>query len=278
MPELERAPCASRPAVPELSEFYAAKQARVHAGAHVYARHAQIARALRHCAPAERRTLLDIGCGEGAAASYLARSLGCGAAYGIEIAADSAERANERGVIARACNVDDGPLPYPDGMFDVVLCSEVIEHVLDTDHLLDEIARVLEPGGVAALTTPNLASWVNRLTMGLAGWQPFTYDVSLRHKVGRPTFGSQETSGHLHMFTHRAFRELLERHGYELLAIEGIPANDPPIADADGRPVTHQALPLYARALYPLDSLLANVPALAFGLLAIVRRPAGQRA
>jgi len=49
--------------------------------------------------------------------------------------------------------------PYPDGHFAVVLCCEMIEHLLyDPMHMLLEIRRILEPGGKLILTTPNCAS------------------------------------------------------------------------------------------------------------------------
>ena len=51
------------------------------------------------------------------------------------------------------------PFPYADGAFDLVLCGELIEHlVLDPMHLLFECHRVLAEGGCLVLTTPNSAS------------------------------------------------------------------------------------------------------------------------
>ncbi|MFN0172185.1 MAG: class I SAM-dependent methyltransferase [Bryobacteraceae bacterium] len=50
--------------------------------------------------------------------------------------------------------------PYATGHFDVVLCCELIEHLLhDPMHLLLEINRVLDDGGALVLTTPNIASY-----------------------------------------------------------------------------------------------------------------------
>ena len=55
------------------------------------------------------------------------------------------------------------PLPYPDDHFDTVLLCEVIEHLVrDPVFQLAEIARVLRPGGVFILTTPNVARAANR--------------------------------------------------------------------------------------------------------------------
>ena len=45
-------------------------------------------------------------------------------------------------------------IPAPDSCFDVILCSEVLEHVPEPTHALDEFARLLKPGGLVILTAP----------------------------------------------------------------------------------------------------------------------------
>ena len=45
-------------------------------------------------------------------------------------------------------------LPFPDGCFDIVICSEIMEHVPDEKKAASEIARVLKPGGQMALSVP----------------------------------------------------------------------------------------------------------------------------
>jgi SAM-dependent methyltransferase len=68
-----------------------------------------------------------------------------------------------------------GPLPFADGSFDLVVCTEVIEHIKDVEsariedleafnysgveNLLRELRRGLRPGGRLIVTTPNAASW-----------------------------------------------------------------------------------------------------------------------
>jgi SAM-dependent methyltransferase len=50
-------------------------------------------------------------------------------------------------------------LPFADASFSCVLCSQVIEHVPKTSPILDELCRVLAPGGRLVLGTPDYANW-----------------------------------------------------------------------------------------------------------------------
>lgn len=53
-----------------------------------------------------------------------------------------------------------GEFPLPEGEFDCVICTEVIEHIVfdPAKGLLDQIKRILKPGGILLLSTPNLSS------------------------------------------------------------------------------------------------------------------------
>lgn len=68
-------------------------------------------------------------------------------------------RAQARGVNAQPCDVDAGPLPFEDAGFDVVISDSQLEHRFDPGHALDEMARVLRPGGRLLLLLPNTAHW-----------------------------------------------------------------------------------------------------------------------
>lgn len=67
-------------------------------------------------------------------------------------------------------NVEEG-IPYDNSSFDLVWCSEVIEHLYKPKFLLNEIERVLKPDGLAILTTPNSGWWFYAVTK-LWGWTP----------------------------------------------------------------------------------------------------------
>ncbi|HUK32864.1 MAG TPA: class I SAM-dependent methyltransferase [Vicinamibacterales bacterium] len=101
--------------------------------------------------------VLDYGCGDGALLGVLQRRVGRRRVelHGFdpnELAVQLArETLEERGVAAAVHASLDS---VPDGFFDCVLCTEVIEHAARPEALLCEIARVLRPGGRLVLTTP----------------------------------------------------------------------------------------------------------------------------
>jgi SAM-dependent methyltransferase len=102
------------------------------------------------------RRVLDIGCGAGGIALHLARRHGAAHVTGFDVEAPVVEHARRR---ADAAGLSDrlsfvqappGPLPFPDGAFDVVFSKDALLHVADKDGVFAEIYRVLAPGGVFA--------------------------------------------------------------------------------------------------------------------------------
>jgi SAM-dependent methyltransferase len=99
--------------------------------------------------PGER--VLDLGCGAG---RFLVAARDAGAdPVGVEIAEAAAERARATGIEVRLVE-PDGTLPFGHGEFDLVWCSEVLEHIPDVGAMLFEVRRVLKRGGRLLLTVP----------------------------------------------------------------------------------------------------------------------------
>lgn len=202
--------------------------------------------------PAARgsRTILDIGCGDGTAAATAAPLLTGHRIIGVDWSQDALRRARTRIPYAIRGELADGGLPLRSESADAVLFSEVIEHLVDPDAALDEIRRVLRPGGHLMLSTPNLAAWYNRALL-LAGVQPVFSEVSLRGIHGRP---GREVVGHLRLYTARALREFVSASGFEVVRLRGAPFHGVP------------------RPLRPLDRLACAAPSAASILLLHARR------
>src|SRR5437899_2813557 len=131
-----------------------------YAGHRMDLRESRIRKLLRLLEDETPGRLRDVGCAGGELAALLATR--GWRVQGAEAEPALVEAARSRGVEARAVDLDRAPLPWPAGAFDAVVAAEVIEHVIDTDRLLAEMARVLRPGGALVVTTPNLASLENR--------------------------------------------------------------------------------------------------------------------
>jgi SAM-dependent methyltransferase len=79
-------------------------------------------------------------------------------------------------------NLESDPFPYPDNTIDVVVCAEVIEHLLhDPMAMLVEIHRVLEPNGAVVLTTPNLISW-HAILKAIKGLSPLEFSCFMTNQ------------------------------------------------------------------------------------------------
>jgi len=103
--------------------------------------------------------------------------------------------------------------------FDLIFCADTIEHLINPDNFLKNVNNISNKGSVFILTTPNLASWMNRLFL-LFGYSPSNYDVSYQYKLGNP-FASQSSAGQKTVFTPRSLSELLQKHGFKVIFRKG---------------------------------------------------------
>jgi ubiquinone/menaquinone biosynthesis C-methylase UbiE len=85
-------------------------------------------------------------------------------------------------------------LPFQSDYFDMIYMDDIIDHLVDPDYAINEVARVMKTNGFQVLSTPNLASWLNRLLLllGIPG-----------------RFGRSDSFpvGHLRLFTYEALKK-----------------------------------------------------------------------
>jgi SAM-dependent methyltransferase len=170
--------------------------------------------------PGRGGALLDLGTHRGDFTVRIANRLASQRVAGVELIERHASAARARGIEVTVADLDDG-LPFESESFDVVHANQVLEHVRRTDVFLREVRRVLRPDGLACISTNNLSSWHNVISLGL-GMQPMPMHVSDEIIVGNPLnpehrWGHRDAGRtHLRLFTVRALKELAAHHGLAL--------------------------------------------------------------
>jgi len=136
--------------------------------------------AMDHVPPGEGQLALDVGCREGHQSLWLK-------SRGYKVTSIDVESSYEEAEIVDV----NQPLPYNDESFSLVWCSEVIEHLDSPGAFLQEVNRILVPGGRLVLTTPNSHFWIYPLI------RPFGLEPK---DVQHP--------GHLHFFSLADMKQL----------------------------------------------------------------------
>ncbi len=121
---------------------------------------------------------------------------------------------DKNGLNVVRCDIETEPLPFDDGTFQMVLFNEIFEHLrINPIATLEEVNRVISPGGIMMLTTPNLYALhtvVNYL-IGRGIRKPYNQFNSLR------TLGHM---GHVREYSVKEIKVFLENTGYEVLYVK----------------------------------------------------------
>jgi SAM-dependent methyltransferase len=181
----------------------------------------QIVRLVARAHPSD---ILDLGCDDGAFTARLVEAVGSPKRVaGLEIVETARRRAEARGIETVVGDLN-APLSFEDAAFDLVHANQVIEHVVSLDRFVEEIGRVLRPGGAAVICTENLASWHNIAALA-AGFMPFSLtNISTRGAIGNP-FALAETPAdelepswfHTRVLSAQGLEDIFRKHGFEIV-------------------------------------------------------------
>jgi SAM-dependent methyltransferase len=116
---------------------------------------------------------------------------------------------------------------FPDGFFDLILCSEVIEHIADSRRAFAEMRRLLAPSGVLILSTPQKYSSMELFSK--LAFLPGIIDV-VRWIYKEPIL----ETGHINLMTKRTVRDQLEQAGFTILETHTSGLYVPGIAESLG--------------------------------------------
>jgi len=118
--------------------------------------HVRFPQIMKFLEPMKSDLILDVGCGLGMYANTIAMNIGS-KCVGIDLNRENLEKAS---VVSNKLNLKSEfkymyakNLEFLDEQFDKVLCIEVLEHLSNDNQALDEMARVLKPGGILVLST-----------------------------------------------------------------------------------------------------------------------------
>jgi len=200
---------------------------------------------------------LDLGCSDGSVTMLVAETVKATEIYGIDIDSNVLKKAKLRGIKTIKADLSKDPIPLSKNSIDLATAFEVIEHLINPDYMLREVKRVLKPNGCFLITTPNLASWVNRIVL-LLGYQPYNAEVSTEILAGVlwKAYSFTKPSKHIRPFTLKALKELLKYHGFQIVKITGASGVNPP-----------------HRIFRIIDKTVAIIPSLARRLVVLARKP-----
>lgn len=118
------------------------------------------------------KRILDIGCGEGLLCKLLMEK--GNEVIGIDISDNAVELAKRNGINAFVCDVENEALPF-EGFFDVIILSEVLEHLISPKKVIKKLMVYLKPkDGYFVITFPNIAHYTYRIQL-LCGHFPKQY-------------------------------------------------------------------------------------------------------
>ncbi|HET7098882.1 MAG TPA: class I SAM-dependent methyltransferase [Patescibacteria group bacterium] len=180
--------------------------------------------------------VIDIGCGDGQSTIRYKSKIKCKQIVGTDGVQRRLKIAKKSGIKTVFVNLED-KWPIKSNNFDIVISNQVIEHILNIDNFIQEIYRILKPGGYCVVSTENLASWHNIFALFL-GLQDFSHTLLKRKHLGNPLsiYYGQKTSTwildghgdgddsaypHIKILTYKSLKDVFLEFGFQFVKGKG---------------------------------------------------------
>ena len=211
--------------------------------------------------------VLELGCGSGTGifetadvCQEISGVRWCGLDLNIRAVAAASSRSNFRESrsnkkAVRFLTADLSALPFPDRCFDLVLCTEVLEHIADPKAVIAEMARITTHNGYVLITTPNPNNIFEKLGYAIdqisKGSLKRTY-WSGHDSVSAPPLRAEVGLAHVSVHPYRTWRRLLKNAGLRVVRkIRGPALFGGPFFDRH---------PIITGTLIALDPILDKLP------------------
>lgn len=150
--------------------------------------------------------ILEIGCSNGNTGALALAMNKCGSYIGVELHETAA--LNAKGKISQVIigDIEKIELPFEENSFDVLILSEVLEHLVDPWKILRKLHRYMKPGALIFASSPNVSNYRIILMLLKGEWNLANDGVMDRT--------------HLRWFTPSSFAEMFESTGYKVLSVE----------------------------------------------------------
>lgn len=202
--------------------------------------------------PGDEDRIIDGGCGRGFYLRFI-RQVCEADLTGVELEYEIIEKAQAALIGFDRLSLVNGSLnalPFPDNTYDKAILSEVLEHVPDDSGALQEIARVVRPGGLIAITVPNAnyPFW----------WDPVnkTLETLFNTHISHGFFAGI-WANHIRLYTSEALRDVVESAGLTVI---------------DERRFTHHCFPFIHNIAYGFGKVALEAGVLPKGMASIADR------
>jgi 2-polyprenyl-3-methyl-5-hydroxy-6-metoxy-1,4-benzoquinol methylase len=155
--------------------------------------------------PPNHKLVLDIGCGTG---GFISSIPDCHERWGIE-PTNAGLAAKDKLTHLLSATFDDAKHQLPRKYFDLVICNDVIEHMIDHRAFLTELREYIAPNGMLIGSLPNILFYNTLFRMLLEKDWKYT-DAGILDRT------------HLAFFTEKSLRETLGATGYQVVSTAGL--------------------------------------------------------